>query len=26
LMNQHLGVTTSMLENIPKQETVVTPL
>jgi oxalate decarboxylase len=26
LMNQHLGVTTSMLDNIPKQEAVVTPL
>ncbi|HYW44665.1 MAG TPA: cupin domain-containing protein [Bryobacteraceae bacterium] len=26
LVNQHLGVTTSMLESIPKQETVVTPL
>jgi len=26
LMSQHLGVTTSMLDSIPKQETVVTPL
>ena len=26
LMNQHLGVTTSMLDSIPKQEAVVTPL
>lgn len=26
LMNQHLGVTMSMLDNIPKQEVVVTPL
>jgi oxalate decarboxylase len=26
LVNQHLGVTTSMLDNIPKQEAVVTPL
>ena len=26
LMSQHLGVTTSMLEGIPKQEAVVTPL
>ena len=26
LVNQHLGVTTSMLDGIPKQETVVTPL
>jgi len=26
LVNQHLGVTTSMLDSIPKQETVVTPL
>ncbi len=26
LMNQHLGVTVSMLDGIPKQETVVTPL
>jgi oxalate decarboxylase len=26
LMSQHLGVTTSMLDRIPKQEAVVTPL
>jgi hypothetical protein len=26
LMNQHLGVTMSMLDSIPKEEAVVTPL